>query len=608
MSRGRSRASRGRSRSRDRATNQIGAASKQIQVSNADAAFILGKHGKTKVKIARASGAESLNLDDLKLEAHGTNEAVDRAIKYANFLMAQRLGPVTVSGDKDNTGDLTLLEVPNDAVGFVTGRGGNFLRAIEEEWSVLMFFAEYEKKSKSGRESDVEMLAIFGADRRNRRGAELKVLSAVESKHTGWYKLHEKEILDRDKEGDEWKSGTMEFEDDHQLSFALGKQGATRRKLEKASGCILQYVGNTAIFTGTKHQRKTLRQYMKWLFAQLDGPVDVPDAEERDDCTMLKIPQECVGYITGARRAALSTIEMDFGCLMFFTGSKDDKRDFEMLAIFGPESARKGAELKVKSSVEAKSRGYYAGSLRENKEEWGRPGFATDVLRLVDNDIGYVLGKGGVTRVKLANASGCHLQYIGDFACIAGTQEERRNCRDYIHWLLDQRNGKIDVDSRGRNDILEMTVPEECIGWVTGKQGVELRKIEEKTKTFCFLARDPSRNGHERLLICGTFEGTRAEEIGRAGAQRLVEDLVREKRELDANRQHHGGGRFGGGYGGPPPRRGDSRRRGGGRGDSRNAFRGGGRPDSRRRGGGGGRGGGRRESRGRGGGRGGGRF
>eukprot|EP00392_Amoebophrya_sp_AT5.2_P016138 g16381.t1 len=282
-----------RGKSHDRAggknRNEI---ARKLELTNDDAAFVLGKHGKTKVKIGKASGVTDLSLDHLILEAKGAPEAVDRAIKYAGFLMAQRKGPVSVRGDKDDTGDLTLMDVPTEAVGFVTGKNGNFLRSIEEEWDVLMFFAEYEGKGGRGdRDRKVESLAIFGADRRNRRGAELKVLSAIESKTPGWYKQHEKEIFERDRDGEDWKSGTMEFEDDHQLSFALGKQGATRRKLEKSSGCLLQYVGMTAIFTGTKNQRKTLRQYMKWLFAQLDGPVEVDNPDDRDDCTMLKIPQ-----------------------------------------------------------------------------------------------------------------------------------------------------------------------------------------------------------------------------------------------------------------------------------------------------------------------------
>jgi hypothetical protein len=52
------------------------------------------------------------------------------------------------------------------------------LRNLEEEWGTLMFFAK-DKKGSSG--SDVERLAIFGK-RRARRGAELKVMSAVEHK------------------------------------------------------------------------------------------------------------------------------------------------------------------------------------------------------------------------------------------------------------------------------------------------------------------------------------------------------------------------------------------------------------------------------------------
>ena len=44
---------------------------------------------------------------------------------------------------------------------------------------------------------------------------------------------------------------------------------------------------------------------MKWLFKQLDGPVQV-DTRDRDDVIVVEVPQDTVGYITGARRAALS--------------------------------------------------------------------------------------------------------------------------------------------------------------------------------------------------------------------------------------------------------------------------------------------------------------
>jgi len=104
----------------------------------------------------------------------------------------------------------------------------------------------------------------------------------------------------------------LEFKED-ELSFALGKNGGTRRKLERASGCLVQYIGHLALFSGWTEQRSKVKEYLKFLFDQLEGPVDVPDAAKRGDCTVLEIPQDCVGYITGNKRAALSSIEQDFG-------------------------------------------------------------------------------------------------------------------------------------------------------------------------------------------------------------------------------------------------------------------------------------------------------
>merc|ERR1740129_1417550 len=95
-----------------------------------------------KTKIARVSEAEiELFERDLILEIRGSKLQRRRAKKYAEGVMAQRTGPVHVTEDYDDD-DLTMLSVPQEAVGFVTGRAGNFLRTIEEEWVVIMFFCE----------------------------------------------------------------------------------------------------------------------------------------------------------------------------------------------------------------------------------------------------------------------------------------------------------------------------------------------------------------------------------------------------------------------------------------------------------------------------------
>merc|ERR1719198_2282966 len=148
-SRSPSRRSRSRNRSRSRSGSRDGGRRKPddygvetIKITDDDAAFVLGKGGKTKMKIARVSECEiELFERDLILEFRGSKLQRRKAKKYAEGVMAQRTGPVTITQDYDD-GDLTMLEVPQEAVGFVTGRAGNFLRSIEEQWCTLMFFCE----------------------------------------------------------------------------------------------------------------------------------------------------------------------------------------------------------------------------------------------------------------------------------------------------------------------------------------------------------------------------------------------------------------------------------------------------------------------------------
>ena len=40
------------------------------------------------------------------------------------------------------------------------------------------------------------------------------------------------------------------------MSFALGQGGSTRKKIAKASGCVLEYVGNFAYMVRREHELK----------------------------------------------------------------------------------------------------------------------------------------------------------------------------------------------------------------------------------------------------------------------------------------------------------------------------------------------------------------
>ena len=229
----------------------------------------------------------------------------------------------------------------------------------------------------------------------------------------------------------------------------------TRKKLARSSGCIVEYVGYTVFMSGSKAERDRAQEYLGWLFEQLKGPVYVDGWEERDDVTMVDVPRDCVGYVTGARRATLGKIEEEWGTLMFFMSTnmraadrmdEGGRREFdgsEQLAIFGSRRGRRGAELKCMSAVETKRPGYFTRDVNKHTSE--SEGFASDTYPMDESELSYALGKDGTTRRKLARASGCIMEYVGQVAFICGTIEERTRARTYLKWLLKPRSGCLTV-------------------------------------------------------------------------------------------------------------------------------------------------------------------
>eukprot|EP00929_Paragymnodinium_shiwhaense_P071803 TRINITY_DN36469_c0_g1_i1.p1 TRINITY_DN36469_c0_g1~~TRINITY_DN36469_c0_g1_i1.p1 ORF type:complete len:1844 (-),score=533.29 TRINITY_DN36469_c0_g1_i1:697-6228(-) len=483
-----------------------------IRVSELDAAFILGRGGKTKTKIARVSGA-TLELHERSntVEIYGGDAERRRAAKYVELVRAQRAGPVTVDEAHDD-GDLTMIAVPSGCVGFVTGSQGNFLRSCEEEWGTLMFFCDYHGPHREGgSRGGAERLAIFG-DLTGRCGAELKVMAAIETKVPGYYTAN----LGDTRSEEEWGTDTIPLHTE-QFSYALGKKGSTRKKLARASGAILEYVGNIAFLAGDRAARQRCREYLNWLCDQAackTGRIDI--SPTRTDVTLVPVPSDCVGYVMGDRRATLSKLEEDWGTLIFFVDSKslpNEYRDVDGLAIFGSsERGRAGTELKVMGAVETKRPQFFTKGVGDFHcpQAWG-----VDTLPLVSEELSFALGKEGGTRKKLARASGCILEYVGNVAYMAGSIEERLRSREYLSWLMRQRNGAFNLDITKRSDVSKVDVPEEMIGLTKANT---LRDVEKETGTFCFFQGD--RNTSRTLLICGH----RVED--RTSAVHILQDML----------------------------------------------------------------------------------
>ena len=268
-------------------------------------------------------------------------------------MLAQRVGPVTIDFDTPRD-DLSVVDVPEDCVGYVMGRQGTALRGMEEEWGTLMFFA---KVAGSGEGRGTERLAIFGT-RRARRGAELKVMSAVEHKHPGYFissdgKLRKELRQPGDDEDDGWSYDCMPLTSD-EFSYALGSMGSTRKKLARAAECIIEYVGMVAICAGYKDERRRAKDYLSWLLEQRRGVVHIT-ARGRDDLTIVEVPREAVGFLTGHKGESLRAIEMQSGTFCFADGEKGRDNTagaFENLLIFGanPEG-RKHAKRIVQEKI-----------------------------------------------------------------------------------------------------------------------------------------------------------------------------------------------------------------------------------------------------------------
>merc|ERR1719282_1206578 len=132
-------------------------------------------------------------------------------------------------------------------------------------------------------------------------------------------------------------------------------------------------------------------------------------------------------------------------------------------------------------------------------------------------------------------AAGAVLQYVGHVAFIAGTKAQRSRCREFINWLLAQRRGSVTIaDVADRDDTTEVHIPENCKGWVTGNRGSELRRMEQETGTYMFMALDA--RGTERLLIFCHDPGTKTNPKGRMAAERLVNEMIQEKLRDDGGR------------------------------------------------------------------------
>mmetsp|Transcript_19408 Transcript_19408/g.45185 ORF Transcript_19408/g.45185 Transcript_19408/m.45185 type:complete len:787 (+) Transcript_19408:138-2498(+) len=508
------------------------------RVSREEAAFILGKGGRTKAKLVTVSGAQ-IELSEIqgkgaepgaqKLDISGTAKQRERATKYIGFVTAQRLGPVHIP-DPENHDDLTIMLVPANAVSFITGKQGSFLRIVEEEWGALLFFLQVDPKRPSSQTSNPrkeERLAIFGPERA-RRGAELKVLAAIAMKQGGVHPQYT-DIGNSVCEDDDFGTDTLMIEADD-YSYVLGKNGSTRKKLSQAANSIVEYIGNVAYFSGTKKERSRAREYFTWLLHQRHGIHTSVEHQGRDDATLIMVPRNLLSFINGPKGEILREIETNTNTFCFIQrGSKEDD-DHKPLLIFGRAEDRQIAEVQIWDRISQRYewRGKDTDTSSEHDPQsailqglappqqmmvpmpcqqqarmaavWvpmqvqvPPPSSSTsEVLQFMPEDFAFIVGDNGQQLKRIATVSGATLErwQSGFQLKCTGGAEERRLAQVAITLLLAQNKGQWTMDTLQRcHEFLTcLQVPSNMIGQHSGRQGVPLpRQIEEEFKVLVFV-------------------------------------------------------------------------------------------------------------------------
>ncbi|PFH31854.1 hypothetical protein BESB_023460 [Besnoitia besnoiti] len=539
-----------------------------IKVTNEDAAFIIGKGGSTKKKIAGVSGCR-VELEDngLRLDVTGTEEQRERALLYIRLIMQQRLGPVRwdterndlcmdgvarlfrraedeedVEGAKKSPRkDLTVLAVPSEAVAYVTGSNGQVLRRIEDEWRTLMFFTQQERGAGKHPGAGGSTPGDGGASQRRRRSAEEQ--PAPEEDYGGDREADaEAEEPQREATGgqqDQQDEGATMEEEEEDLARGdreVAADGA--EKIQSTEGEKKPHDEADAAVPGGKMEELLIFGSER---SRVGASLKVMSA----------VDQKLRGFYTRRLTAALALRERTRDGAEE-TRNSPTAKDAEAVAA-EPTREAEGAktgegEQRVSEKVEGDAEGTTAHILltttlanicAADQSFWdvlrgvgpdAGSGSGTedsqiliDILKIEDRHFSYCLGREGKTRRKLASAAGCILEYIGHFAFAAGASVERRRVQEYLSWLMKQREKPIflsDICKEGetRPDLTVLDVPREKTSLVTGRQGNALREVEERTGTFCFFeGRRSGRPGafagssgldsrkRERLFIFGTF-------------------------------------------------------------------------------------------------------
>eukprot|EP00927_Polykrikos_kofoidii_P082006 TRINITY_DN8014_c0_g1_i2.p1 TRINITY_DN8014_c0_g1~~TRINITY_DN8014_c0_g1_i2.p1 ORF type:complete len:517 (+),score=75.37 TRINITY_DN8014_c0_g1_i2:61-1551(+) len=435
-----------------------------VQLLDGDAPLLMSSQFRALDSIAKASGADMLLRTSYCLEITGLEDCRARARLYLRLMLSQRAGPIQRS-ELGHSDDFSLVEVPTVAIGCVTGKRACRLRRVEGIFGVIMLFIERFIGLTSSCvdslsiEPNESTMVILGRSERQRYGATLFVMEAIEEVVPGHFAesaiaatVMQPSITgvpsspQMPSDEDCFATEALHFEM-HQRPRANGRQGLTREKVFRASGCIIVLIGAVAYLAGTLSERRKAREYLTWYINQ-DWPTCDLDVAARDDVDVIEVPSNVVGFLC----VQLTHVEQTFGtcCVIPKTAAPTD---LVKVFIFGCLRARTGAKARVVELVGQKLHAPRSPVGEPVRQPFSRSAFVAYSQAALDPLRDWACYEDPVsTRVWLACGEGPQQEaFFEDDAKSAGWQayfDEGTGCRWFWHdaskrWFWDPRDRQI---------------------------------------------------------------------------------------------------------------------------------------------------------------------
>lgn len=136
------------------------------------------------------------------------------------------------------------------------------------------------------------------------------------------------------------------------VAYVLGRDGTTKRRLEKCSGCQLEVGSDTITVYGSATERKLGMFFIEVTLQQRNKKMNLnfDELEDREDCEKLDVPKECVGFVLGNRGATLRGFEDQSAAYMVFD-NETMREGKKRLYILGQRKSRAKARELVEEAV-----------------------------------------------------------------------------------------------------------------------------------------------------------------------------------------------------------------------------------------------------------------